>query len=360
MYQELKDLMDQFLSIGVPGFDAIMLKEGTCVFRHSGGYSDVEKQIPITGNERYNIYSCTKMITCTAALQLWEKGLFSLEDPLSDYLPEFKSMTVRSGSTVVPAKNPITLRHLLTMTAGFSYDVDSPQLRQLKEETQGKCSARDVARALAREPLLFEPGARWEYSLGHDVLAAFIEVVSGQTFSAYVRNHIFEPLGMHHSTIGATDDELDTIAPLYAFDQQTGRRSCLGKTDYARLNIGSHFESGGAGCISTLADFVKFLEALRIGDVILKSETIATMTTDQLTDEQRKTFWWGHRSGYGFGVQCPKSGTDDHFFGWSGAAGAEPIIDREHGITFFYVRHIIGMNNDYINDLLVEHLRRLL
>ena len=82
MFSSFKELMDHFVSIGVPGFDAIILKDGQCVFRYSGGYSDAENQIPIQGNERYNLYSCSKMVTCTAALQLWEKGLLSLDSPL--------------------------------------------------------------------------------------------------------------------------------------------------------------------------------------------------------------------------------------------------------------------------------------
>lgn len=360
MYTQLKALMDSFIPMGVPGFDAILLKDGVPVLRYRNGYSDAENQIPMQGNERFNIYSCTKMITCTAALQLWEKGLLSLDDPLSKYLPEYATMTVRCGDDVVPAKNTITIKNLMTMTAGFSYDTNSPSLRKLKEATNGKCSTREVAYALSQEPLLFEPGSRWEYSLGHDVLGAVIEVISGMSLAEYIRHHIFDPLGMTNSTIGATDEELESISPLYSFDLSTNTRKRLGHIDYARIHIGNHFLSGGAGCISTLEDFVKFLEALRVGDVILKKETIDMMTTDQLTDEQRSTFWWQHRCSYGLGVHCPLANTDNHFFSWGGAAGAEPLIDREHGITFLFFRHIVGMNNDFINDALREHLRSLL
>lgn len=360
MYTEFKALMDSFIPMGVPGFDAILLKDGVPVLRYRNGYADVENQIPMQGNERFNIYSCTKMITCTAALQLWEKGLLSLDDPLSKYLPEFASMTVRCGNEIVPAQNFITIKNLMTMTAGFSYDTNSPCLRKLKEATGGKCSTREVAKALSQEPLLFEPGTRWEYSLCHDVLGAVIEVVSGMSLAEYIHKNIFEPLGMSNSSIGATDEELQAISPLYAFDLSTNTRTRLGQIDYARINIGSNFLSGGAGCISTLDDFVKFLEALRIGDVILKKETIDMMTTGQLTEQQQNTFWWKHRCTYGLGVHCPLPNTDNHFFSWGGAAGAEPLIDRKHGITFLFFRHIVGMNNDFINDALREHLRTLL
>ena len=360
MFSSFKELMDHFVSIGVPGFDAIILKDGQCVFLYSGGYSDAENQIPIQGNERYNLYSCSKMVTCTAALQLWEKGLLSLDAPLYTYLPEYRNVTVRQGDQILPAKNAITIRHLLTMTAGFSYDTRTPSLKRLMAETNGDPSTREVARALAEEPLLFEPGTQWNYSLGHDVLGAVIEVVAGIPFSKYVQENIFQPLGMHNSTIGATDEELASVSPIYRFDRSTGTRTCLGKTDYARITFGPSFESGGAGCISTVEDFVKFLEALRIGDIILKRETIDMMTSDQLTDAQRQTYWWKHRCSYGFGVHCAKRGDSEHFFSWGGAAGAEPLIHRESGITFFYARHILDMNNDAINDAMREHLRSLL
>lgn len=360
MYSSFKPIMDHFMTIGVPGFDAIILKDGECVFRYRGGYSDAENQIPMQGNERYNLYSCTKMVTCTAALQLWEKGLLDLDAPLYTYLPEYRNVTVRQGDQIVPAKNAITIRHLLTMTGGFSYDVRTPGLQKLMIDTNGDPSTRQVAKALAEEPLLFEPGTQWNYSLGHDVLGAVIEVIAGIPFSQYVRENIFKPLGMHNTSIGATDEELQSIAPIYYYDRATGVRTCLGKTDYARRAFGPSFESGGAGCISTVEDFVKFLEALRIGDIILKKETIDMMASDQLTDQQRETYWWKHRCSYGFGVHCAKAGTDSHFFSWGGAAGAEPLIHREKGITFFYARHILEMNNDAINDQLREHLRSLL
>jgi CubicO group peptidase (beta-lactamase class C family) len=360
VFTGLKELTDSFLDKGVPGFDCILMKDGKQIFRNMGGYRDPEKTQPIDGTERYNVYSATKIITCTAALQLWEKGAFSLEDPLCEYLPEFQHMTVRQGEIVIPAKERIRIKHLFEMTAGFSYNTGSPALLEMKQATQGRCPTREAIRALAKDSLLFEPGTRWEYSLGHDVLAVLVAELSGMSYGEYVRQNIFLPLGMNNTAIGCPDEMLDTLTPLYYHDAATGMAKCLGRTDYARLNFGPEFQSGGAGCISTVEDFIKFLEALRIGDVILKKETIDMMATDRLSQEQRRTYWWGYRSGYGLGVQCPKAGTDDTFFGWSGAAGAEPLVDREHGVTFFYARHITGLNNDYFNDAMVAELKKLI
>lgn len=128
------------------------------------------------GNEKYNIYSCSKVITCTAVLQLYEKGLFSLNDKLSDYMPEFYEMTVKTENGVKKAEKPILIKHLFEMTAGFSYNV-TPQIYKCKEETNGRCQTRELMKYLAKEPLLFEPVDRWEYSICHDALAVLVEVV---------------------------------------------------------------------------------------------------------------------------------------------------------------------------------------
>ena len=192
MFEELKSFCDSFMDFNIPGFDLAIFKDGECILRHMNGYSDIENKIKINGTERYNMYSCSKPITCTAALQLWEKGLFSLEDKLSDYMPEFSDMSVKTENGIQKAKNPILIKHLFEMTAGFSYDTASPQLLKCKEDTNGKCPTREAMKYLAKEPLLFEPGTRWEYSLCHDVLAAFVEVVSGKKFDTYVKENTTE------------------------------------------------------------------------------------------------------------------------------------------------------------------------
>ena len=114
---------------GWPGNDILVMFKGEPVFRHQAGFVDLEAGKPMTGKERVNIYSCSKIATCVAALQLFEKGLFKLDDPLADYMPEYADMKVREadGSTR-PAREPIRIWHLFTMTAGFSYDLDSPAL----------------------------------------------------------------------------------------------------------------------------------------------------------------------------------------------------------------------------------------
>ena len=338
MFENIKKFCDSFLQMGVPGFDLAVYKGGECILRYMNGYSDLENKVKMNGNERYNIYSCSKVITCTAALQLWEKGLFSLEDKLSDYMPEFKEMTVKTENGIKKAEKSITIKDLFCMTAGFSYDLNSPMIQKCKEETNGRCQTRELMKYLAKEPLLFEPGERWKYSLCHDVLAALVEVVSGMRFGEFVKENIFTPLKMENSTFLLDDSELDKVSMQYRFNNEANKAEIRPKTiDY---KLGTEYESGGAGCISTVDDYIKFLEGLRTGKLI-KEETIVLMTTNHLTEEQRKNYWV-EGYGYGLGVRCPMDEGNITDFGWGGAAGAYLIIDLKNEITAFYAQHVLS------------------
>ena len=353
MFEQLKKFCDTFLELGVPGFDLVIYKDGECILRYMNGYSDLENKVKMNGNERYNIYSCSKVITCTAALQLWEKGLFSLEDKLSDYMPEFKEMTVRTDDGIKKAENPILIKHLFEMTAGFSYDCYSPQLKKAIEETNGKCPTREIMKYLANEPLFFEPGDRWEYSLCHDVLAAFVEVVSGEKFETYVKKNIFDVVGMKHSTFMLPDTEIETIAPQYEFEN--GKAVNVGK-NITTYKIGAEYASGGAGGISTVDDYIKFLEGLRTYK-LLKPETVKLMMSDRLTDEQKRTYWLEDTHGYGLGMRCPKGDERYIDFGWGGAAGAYLAVDVQNAISIYFGTHLLSSPAQGLRSKLYRFVR---
>lgn len=353
MFEKLKGFCDSFLELGVPGFDLVIFKDGECILRYMNGYSDLENKIKMNGNERYNIYSCSKPITCTAALQLWEKGLFSLEDKLSDYMPEFREMTVRTDDGIKKAENPILIKHLFEMTAGFSYDCSSPQIKKALDETNGKCPTREVMKYLSEEPLLFEPGDRWEYSLCHDVLAAFVEALSGEKFEAYVKKNIFDVADMNNSTFMLPDAEIETISPQYRFED--GKAIDIGKPIF-NYKIGSEYASGGAGCISTADDYIKFLECLRTHK-LLKPETLELMMTDRLTDEQKRTYWTKDTHGYGLGVRCPKGDERYIDFGWGGAAGAYLAVDIQNAISIYFATHLLSSPAQGIRSMLYRFVR---
>lgn len=353
MFERTKAFCDSLLNYGLPGFDLAVYRKGECVLRYMNGYSDLENKVAMTGNERYNIYSCSKVITCVAAMQLYEKGLFSLEDKLSDYMPEFESMTVGTKGKISAAKMPILIKHLFEMTAGFSYNVNSMRIRECIADTEGKCPTRVAMKYLAKDPLLFEPGERWEYSLCHDVLAALVEVISGEKFEIYVKKYIFDVVGMDRSTFMLPEEELHTLAEQYVY--RNGKQVNIGKS-ITPYKIGSEYASGGAGCISTVDDYIRFLEALRTYK-LLKPETLALFTADRLTEEQKKTYWSAKNHGYGLGVRCPMGDERYVDFGWGGAAGAYLAVDMKNEITLYFGAHIIASPAQGLRNMLYRFVR---
>ena len=353
MFDHTIKFCDSLLNLGVPGFDLMVCKDGECVLRHMNGYSDVENKVQMNGKERYYMYSCSKVITCTAALQLWEKGMFSLEDKLSDYLPEFLEMTVSTTEGLKKAEKPILIKHLFEMTAGFSYRMDSPYLQKCKKDTNGECPTRETMKYLAKEPLMFEPGERWLYSLAHDVLAALVEVVSGEKFEDYVKKNIFDVLGMSNSTFMLPEEEIDTLAAQYGYEN--GERVNIGK-HIVPYKLGREFASGGAGCISTVDDYIKFAEALRTHK-LLKPETFSLMTTNRLKENQRQAFWIGQSYGYGLGVRAYNGDEKAIDTGWNGAAGAYFALDMENSITIFLGTHVKASPAQGMRTMLYRFIR---
>lgn len=342
MFDRTRALLKHFEQLGIPGYDLLIYQNGQPIVRWHYGYSDAEQRFSVNGTERYNLYSCSKPITCTAALQLLEKGLFSLDDALCDYLPEFSRMNVKTQDGLQPAKQLIKIRDLFCMTAGFTYDLFSPSLMKAREETDGRCPTREVMKYLAQEPLLFEPSSSWNYSLCHDVLAALVEVVSGEPFESYVQKHIFQPLGMTSCTYLPTAQDEASLCAQYRYNEATGVFEHCGPANVYRL--GSEYASGGAGCVSTVDDYMRFLEALRKNELFEKHETLDMMTRDYLTPAMEQPYMYSARYGYGLGVRCPKAGASTDF-GWGGAAGAVLGIDQSKNLSIYYAQHVLSAPN---------------
>lgn len=369
-FEYMKNFMDSLTEWIIPGNSVVIYKDGKKVFEYSSGYSDLEKKIKKTGEEQLYIYSCSKVATVTAALQLYEQGKFLLSDPLYEYLPEFKKMYLKDGDRIKAAENPITIRDLFTMTAGLSYATNTPAFEKARKLTDGKMDTRTVIKCLAEEPLLFEPGARWNYSLCHDVLAVLAEVVSGMRFSEYMKKYIFEPLDMNNSYYHAPNDVI--ISPQYIYEiqdtknivelQQKEHTTGVVKRAYGNeLVFGENYDSGGAGIITTVDDYAKFAAALANSGTglnnnrILSSATVKLMKTNQLNEAQRKTMNWRRLRGYGYGlgvrtlIDKAESGSNSSIgeIGWGGAAGATIIADTEEKVALFYAHHMLNPQEEY-------------
>ena len=377
-FTNLKNLMDRLTNWIIPGNSIVVYKDGKRVFSYQSGYADLENKIPMQGGELFNIYSCSKPATVVAALQLYEKGLFLLNDPLYDFIPEYRHMLVKDGNGgTVEAKSPITMRHLFTMTAGLNYNMNAPWRARAEERTAHRMGTLDVARAIAEEPLEFHPGSKWNYSLCHDVLAAAVEAISGKRFSEYMKENIFEPLGMSSATYHPTEGDLARMAEQYRYEvvgeddvvkQQAG---LLRGKDGVVVNVGKgnsftfgeDYDSGGAGLSVSVRDYAKFANALACGGVgetgekILSAGTIELLRTNQLSQEgiDCSNYGWRQLSGYGYGlgvrtmIDRAKSGFNGPAseFGWGGAAGATLLVDPDTRLAYFYAHHMLNPQEEY-------------
>ncbi|RFU62949.1 serine hydrolase domain-containing protein [Peribacillus glennii] len=354
-FDALRDFMDTVPQLGVSGIDCIVYKDHNLIFRYAAGYSDIENRIPMQTNALYNIYSATKMITCIAALQLVEKGKLLLADPLYTYLPEFNNMKVKSGTFVMkPAKQHIRIVDLFTMCAGLSYELDTPEMRKLMADTARDFSTRDFVKALAKEPLLFEPGEGWNYSYCHDVLGAVIEVVSGMSFGEYLQKNIFDPLGMKDSGFSVPEEKRERIAPQYQYSYETESvvrvsSDCIGAA-------GLRHESGGGGLITTAEDYILFADALACGGIgkngpkIISENTINLMRRNQLKGKclsDYREMVVAEGIGYGLGVSVVMDAAaalrlvPENSFSWGGLGGVQAFIDPANKLSYFVAQHTI-------------------
>ncbi len=333
--KNLEKLLGEMLYV-YPTHDCIVKKDGETVARIIGRDETVHKR-ELTGKEKYNLYSCSKPITCVVALTLYEKGKFALDDDLAEYLPEFGDMLVRSGCGAFPAKNKIKVRDLFTMTAGFDYNTDSPAIRRFKADTDGKCPTALFPKYLAAEPLSFEPRTSWEYSLCHDVLVCLVEKITGENFDDYARKVVFDPLGMKNTTYRFVADEEKSEQYMW---NETEKRPIPCGNDIKWYKFGSEYESGGAGAVSTVEDYIAFLEGLRTGKII-RPDTLALMSEDRLDDLTRHAYCGAEGYGYGLGVRVPLVGSSRTDIGWGGAAGSFLALDVRNGISVFCALHTL-------------------
>ncbi|WP_017688521.1 serine hydrolase domain-containing protein, partial [Paenibacillus sp. PAMC 26794] len=245
-FKPLASFIDRITSWRIPWAEVLVMHRNDTVFHYRNGYANLEEKTPIGDGAIFNLYSMTKIMTCVAGLQLVEKGAMLLSDPLSDYLPEYAEMTVKKTMPngelrLEKATRAITVRDLFTMTAGFSYDVGSPSIQEAVKSTDGTLPTRDFARALAKEPLLFEPGTHWNYSMCHDVLGALVEVVSGKRFGTYLRDEITGPLGMNDTAFNLNDEQQKRLIPQYAYNDELEKAVRL---DGNGFRVGTELESG--------------------------------------------------------------------------------------------------------------------
>lgn len=340
----------------IAGVSALVFEKDKEAYFNAFGYADREAKILMDRNTIVRIYSMTKPVTGVALMKLYEKGAFQLDDPLSKYAPEFADMKVfkgvdASGNMILePVSRPITIRDITRHTAGFASGTDLPGLRELVSKTEPMnptTSLSEMAKRLATLPLAFQPGTQWSYGISVDVQAYLVERISGIPFDQFIKENIFDPLGMTNTRYVVKESDKNKFAAMY-------RRSDDGKlnrivTDSTDFNAKEWpLKPGGFGLTSTVDDYMKFAQMLvnqgTLGKTtILKPETIRLMATNQLSDTISKRMWLPSKGSVGFGIdfavrQRPPANADENHgivgeFFWDGAASTLFWVDPANDLT---------------------------
>ena len=356
-FDKVQKLMDDSVAyMQVPCSDIIVTYKGKMVFRYQNGTRDDERKVPLAGDELYFLYSATKVITATALMQLLEKGKISLEDEVAKYIPEYGDLWIKAENGARRARMPLQIKHLFTMTSGLDYNLERGGILQQKQNKPDSTTL-EMVRTFVQEPLEFEPGMHYLYSLSHDVLAEVLELVTDMSFGEYLKKNIFDVCDMENTGFTLNDDIRSRMCSQYRIDEQTGIAGLIEKENEYILT--PNYESGGAGLISCVEDYGRFVTELANGNRLLKAETINLMRRNHLGVQARaefETMKLGYT--YGLGVRtnqtCAFSAKGE--FGWDGAAGAYSLIDPDNHIAIFYATHI-RKHGDYLYEKLHPAIR---
>jgi CubicO group peptidase (beta-lactamase class C family) len=311
----------------VAGAVTLVVRRGRVAWFKSQGMMDREAGKAMRPDTMFRICSMTKPITSVAVMMLYEEGHFILDDPISKYLPEFKDAKVlvkpASGEPYsIPASRPITIRDLLRHTSGLTYhwnDTLGPMYKTA-DVAHGLLpydgTIEDNVKRLAAVPLLFNPGDRWEYSLGVDVLGRLVEVVSGKTLDEFFRTRIFEPLGMKDTYFYPPQNKLERLSAAYTYyadkglhrfpDNPITEGPFVYSADYPYRGPKKLF-SGGAGLSSTAEDYARFCQMLLDGGKVGSTRLLGRKSVELMTQDQLGRINSDRGFGLGFGVDGVKA-----------------------------------------------------
>ena len=353
----------------VPGVVALIARDGKIVYHEAHGAAN-EKGRSIKKDDIFRIASQTKAITSTAVMILWEEGKFKLDDPVSKYIPEFANMQILesfnekdSSFTAKPAGTQITIRHLLTHTSGLGYGLidGDHRMRKIYQKngvielfTTENIKIEQVVKNLAKLPLHQEPGEKFVYSMGIDVLGYFIEVISGKAFDVFLKERIFDPLDMNDTGFYIPQSKAGRLVAIQ--EKQDGKwynfPSTFYEPDYP-LKGAQTFFSGGAGLTSTARDYAVFLQMYLNkgeynGNRILSRTTIEMMMKNQIGNK------WGDGNKYhglAFGVisnQGETTGGEGSAgtFDWGGYFNTQYFADPNENIIGVLLKQTQGNTED--------------
>ena len=357
----------------IAGCQVLVARRGQLAYYKSLGSMDRERGKPMREDTIFRIYSMTKPITAVALMQLYERGLFQLNDPVHRVIPEWRNLEEYVGGEGAqmqtrPAQKQITFRHLLTHSAGLTYGggpIADGQLhpvdrvyRALNISLTGSDSLHDFVRKLARAPLRYTPGERWMYSLASDVCGYLVEALSGQSFDRYLQENIFAPLGMRDTSFVIDPGKLERFAACYerAADKSLRLQDDPLNSSYAKSRP---LFAGGSGLVSTTLDYYRFCDCLRRGGEldgqrILGPRTIELMAMNHLPGGRdlaqlaigafAETAYEG--TGFGLGlastlnqVATGSFGVGDYY--WGGMASTIFWVDPKEDMVAIFMTQLI-------------------
>jgi len=366
---KVDEMLEEAIQSGqVPGLVAMIVKDGKVVYHSAKGFADVGEGKKMEKNSIFRIASQTKAITSTAILLLYEEGKIRLDDPISKYIPEFANPQVLvsfryadSSYTSKPSTKVITIRHLLTHTSGLGYGVidGDERIKMIYHKagvvdlfTTENVTIGESVRRLAKLPLHHEPGTKYTYSEGLDVLGYLVEIVSGKPFDVFLKERIFDPLGMNDTRFYLNEAQGTRLVDVHTY--QGGNWITYPTTfydpDYPKTGAKSFF-SGGAGLSSTTEDYAKFLQMYLNGGIYNGFRLLSPVTIAMAMHNQVGDLWnWDRYYGLAFGVVNDRGEAlggmgSKGTFDWGGYFNTQYFADPNHKIIGLIFKQTSGAGN---------------
>ena len=329
--RRIAPVMQRWVDDGkIPCVLTMIARKGKLVHLEKYGMQDIATAKPVGFDTIFRIYSMTKPITCIALMMLYEEGHFQLSTPLSELIPAFKDMQVytENGEETVAAEREITIKHVLTHTAGFTYGDESDHPIAQRYEDMFSYDLTEEMEGLGKIPLFFQPGTRWYYGMSSQVVCGLIEAVSGMPLAEFLKTRIFNPLGMHDTDFSVPEENADRYATLYEPTEDGGIQ---GVQEVFGANGPLSFYHNGIGLQSTAADYLRFCQMLlNDGELdgvrLLGRKTVECIKTDHLSDDCKIHSFLNPGCGFGLGFQVVTDVADTPTLGslgtyeWGGAA----------------------------------------
>ncbi len=368
---KIDGLVNDYISRNwLTGAVSIVIKDNQVVQYKGYGYADAATKKPMRSDAIFRIMSQTKAITSVGIMILYEQGKLLLDEPVSDFIPEFKNPVVLdkfndadTTYTTVAAKREITFRDLLTHTSGLDYtDIGSSKVQAIYTKNNipsglgyFDASLLESMKALGKLPLSFQPGEKWQYGLNSDLLGCLIEVISGMDLETFFTKNIFEPLGMKDTYFNVPASKADRLATVYTEDDQNKIIKWSHEfrhidPDYPTMK--KHYFSGGAGLSSTAFDYAVFMQMLLNGGIYNGHQILGKRTVEMMTSNQIDAGLFGDDFfGLDFGITSEKTAAkgprNAGSFAWGGYYGTTYWADpKAHMVCLFMTQQSPNSHGD--------------